>query len=315
MSKMGFEDINSRFFKVDMNAALAACKLGPNQAATYLALAMGTQKDHRTTAWSAKAVEDRTGLKKSRAKDVIRQLDEVGLLRIVRGGTRPVYELQAFDNETPYEAWLPQAFVGTKEKRGPLETLRRQKTAELLEALLEIYSHTQMNEANGVDWRYPGNPSVVFTRKRTIRETREYLVHGFSGAEWRSGCTIKIHLLNQLLSFGMIAIVPHLVDHDGVNAQVIMPTGNFRNALDWERSIGDILQRSADALLQHHPYDPVKDEFIIPYLIQFPDVELVGIVRPFYLPMTAPTLDWSGNKETWMKMADTIGRLAETFRF
>lgn len=313
-TKRDFSQIGARFFKVDMQAFRAAAALGKNHAAAYLVLACGTGPDHRTTRWSAKAIEDRTGLKGTNAKAAIRQLADIGLLRIIKDGTRPLYELNAFHGAEPDEAWLPQAFVGTAEDTdSALRFLRRQKGVEPLSAMLDIYSRTNMDISCGMDWRSSSNPSIVF-KKRRIRETEHYIVHGFSGAKWSDGI-ISTPVLSQLTEARQIAIVPHIVEHAGSDAEVFMPAGSWWHELDWERKIGSAFSRAGEAMLQNHEYEPIEGEVIIPFPRRYPDIELVCIVRPFLLPQTAPTLKWAEKRGEWTDAAARIGALADSFTF
>src|SRR3712207_769637 len=63
------------FFAVDRRARARVCGLGMNAAAAYLVLARGTGGDNRTTKWSANAIEQRTGISRSRAAKAIADLE------------------------------------------------------------------------------------------------------------------------------------------------------------------------------------------------------------------------------------------------
>jgi hypothetical protein len=56
-------------------------------------LARGTGKSNRETAWSVQAIETYTGISRSRAHAAIAALIKDGILRKLRDGTRPKYEL------------------------------------------------------------------------------------------------------------------------------------------------------------------------------------------------------------------------------
>jgi len=58
-----------------------------------LILARGTSANNETTAWSVHAIENYTGISRSRAHDAIRKLVEADLVQQLRGGTRPKYNL------------------------------------------------------------------------------------------------------------------------------------------------------------------------------------------------------------------------------
>ncbi|HEV7267343.1 MAG TPA: hypothetical protein VGN83_20910 [Falsiroseomonas sp.] len=63
------------FFAVDRRAWAFVCGLGMNPAVAHLALARGTGGDNRTTSWSANAIEQRTGISRSRAAQAIAELE------------------------------------------------------------------------------------------------------------------------------------------------------------------------------------------------------------------------------------------------
>src|ERR1051325_11871391 len=64
-----------------------------NEAVAYLAQARGTGPDNRTTTWSVQAVETYTGISRHRAAAAIKKLQEDRFTHLVRGGTKPKYEL------------------------------------------------------------------------------------------------------------------------------------------------------------------------------------------------------------------------------
>lgn len=309
-----FSNINSRFFKVDLQACRSACALGTNQAAAYLVLASGTGADHRTTAWSAKAVYERTGMHGTKAKEAILQLADAGLLRVVRDGTRPLYELNAFHDLAPEEAWLPQAFVGAaSDSTSAIRFFRRQRSTGPLLAMLDIYGRTNMDVSCGVDWRRPGNPRLLY-QKRTIRVTKDYLVHGFAVHEWAGG-DLHFHTLNQLVQAKQIAVVPHIVEHSGRDAEIITPIGLGWHSLDWESRIGVTMAEAGYAMVQNVEFEPRKKEIIIPFPKHYPDIEVVGIVRPFLLPATVPTLKWVEKKAGWIADDSHYATLEDSFAY
>jgi len=83
----------SGFFAIDLRSWDRVCSLGLNPAVAYLVLARGTSANNETTAWSVHAIENYTGISRSRAHDAIRKLVEADLVQQLRGGTRPKYNL------------------------------------------------------------------------------------------------------------------------------------------------------------------------------------------------------------------------------
>jgi hypothetical protein len=81
------------FFAVEAQAWARVCTLGLNAAVAYLVLAQGSQKDNRTTNWSAHAVESYTGISRPKAKKALELLEGNGLIATTRPKPRPWYDL------------------------------------------------------------------------------------------------------------------------------------------------------------------------------------------------------------------------------
>src|SRR3954471_5183451 len=70
------------FFAIDRRVWATVCKARDiNQGVAYLILARGTGPDHRSTGWSANAIEDRTGISRGLAKKAIADLVERGVVK------------------------------------------------------------------------------------------------------------------------------------------------------------------------------------------------------------------------------------------
>jgi hypothetical protein len=90
------ESSQGDFFAVDRRSWAAACGLGMNAAVAYVVLARFSQRDNRTTAASVHAVETYTGIARGRSRMAIDALIQGRLVRQLRDGTRPLYELVPF---------------------------------------------------------------------------------------------------------------------------------------------------------------------------------------------------------------------------
>jgi hypothetical protein len=90
---MGQTGAISGFFAVDRRTWARVCGLGLNRAVAYLVLARGTGKSNRETAWSVQAIETYTGISRGRAQAAVSALVDDGVVRKLRDGTRPKYEL------------------------------------------------------------------------------------------------------------------------------------------------------------------------------------------------------------------------------
>jgi len=86
-------DGRGHFFAIDRRVWAKACSLGMSAAVSYLVLARGTGGDNRTTSWSVNAIESHTGIGRPRAQKALKTLEGAGLVRIVKGGSRPRYFL------------------------------------------------------------------------------------------------------------------------------------------------------------------------------------------------------------------------------
>jgi hypothetical protein len=82
-----------RFFAIDARSWPKVCGLGMPAAVSYLVLACGTGGDQITTRWSVDAIERHTGIGRPRAKAAVQALVDAGLVRIEKGGTRPLYRM------------------------------------------------------------------------------------------------------------------------------------------------------------------------------------------------------------------------------
>jgi hypothetical protein len=85
------------FFQIDARTWAKVCVPGRmNEAVSYLVLARGTGPDNRTTSWSVDAVERYTGISRRNAKAALRRNQADGFVRLLRGGTKPKYDLVPF---------------------------------------------------------------------------------------------------------------------------------------------------------------------------------------------------------------------------
>lgn len=119
---------------------------------TYLVLLAGTGSDHRLTKWSAKAIEDYTGLGKPRSKRSIEELIEAKIIKRTASATRlsPQYELP----KLPLEAdpiFLPvQLITGLAGETPILRRIRETGDALALRMLIDLYGLVQLDATHGV---------------------------------------------------------------------------------------------------------------------------------------------------------------------
>jgi hypothetical protein len=95
------------FFAVDSRTWTKVCQLGLNEPVSYLVQARGTGRDNRTTTWSVESIERYTGISRHRATAAVKKTQDAGLTRLLRGGTKPKYDLVPF-NELPFADPRPE---------------------------------------------------------------------------------------------------------------------------------------------------------------------------------------------------------------
>jgi hypothetical protein len=85
------------FFAVDARIWAKLCVPGMmNEAVAYIVQARGTGRDNRTTTWSVESIERYTGISRHRAATAVKNLQAIGFTRLLRGGTKPKYDLVPF---------------------------------------------------------------------------------------------------------------------------------------------------------------------------------------------------------------------------
>jgi hypothetical protein len=119
---------------------------------TYLVLLAGTGSDHRLTKWSAKAIEDYTGIGKPRAKRAIEELIAARIIKRTAASTRlsPQYELPAVSIEED-AIFLPvQLITGLDSETPILRRVREIGDPLALRMLIDLYGLIQLDATHGV---------------------------------------------------------------------------------------------------------------------------------------------------------------------
>lgn len=214
-----------RFFAVDRRTWAQVCGLGINPTVAYLVLACFSARDNRTTDASVNAIERYTGISRGRAKAAIKALIEARVVRCLREGTCPQYDLlpaaevpnalvlldeprgrqnepdealagrvaEWKDNVTaaqkPDLIWLPNSLVtGASDEVPPVERVRQMQDVMTLRLLVDLY-HAQ-------DLREDGGISRKVTRQEYDRikvgQYGEFDVWGFRlKTTWASNCSVS----------------------------------------------------------------------------------------------------------------------------
>jgi hypothetical protein len=311
------------FFAIDRRSWAKACDCGMNAAVAYLVLACGTGGDNRKTSWSAQAIHNYTGMAWPKGKQAIRQLIQTGLVCHSKDHTkeRPSYELipsQVNEGEIDLSGedliWLPNSIVkGTsKGETSPLHRLRSAGDVRALQLFFNLYHSQNLRDDGGISpttlwksyerrklsehgiyniWAFkesagflrPENPAFSHYRARRARPHE-----ADKGIEWRA--------ITLLTDMGLLNFIPHLVESDSADAEVVHPLGMGNR---WEEpieaEIGEAARDAAasmcaDWAMQNAENDDFEN--FCPVLRTLPNVQLIGIARLRYRPHTKMTSAW-----------------------
>ena len=308
------------FFQIKKSVLPALIPLGLNATVAYLILARGSGRFNDSTRWSTNAIETKTGIGRTRARNAIAQLVQAGLLDRIKGGTRPKYSIlhgqattglePTFDNGFEW-IWLPNSIVdGVGFEDPPLEKLRRNQCIDTLELFLGLYDLQNLAEAGGIHW------SAIcrkYERKR-IWEHRQYVVWGFNEGTLSAKPIGPISTFidkkgdwpefwdawDRFETLGLIECSTLLVESSSNEASIVYPLDGDRwPEIDEEaRSLAaDILEQSDNAWL-HQKY-----EVVVAASKDYPAVELVDCYRLRYRAKTSLSASWVASAETYAAIA------------
>lgn len=314
----GDELSNSRFFAIDRQAWHAVCDLGMNEAVSYLIIAAGTGRDHRTSGWSATAVEKYTGMHHVRAKEAIAQLVKCEHLTVEAHGKLRRYKLLI--PEAPEYIWLPLTIVeGANDERPPLKLLRKAQNLGALKLFIDLYFFHDLAGNGGCEWRVGAGMRLPYERSE-VCSYGSYTIWRFTPVPGNNGGQ-KIEVFrdakfafpefwdafNLLLRAGLVDFVEHLVDGDTSAGEVLhpLPIGNKGEA--GEREITAAALAAARRMIQW----PIEmDAIVIPVEAIAPNVQLIGVARLLYKPHVKQTKAWFDQSREWANIVAGFDDLA-----
>lgn len=303
------------FFAIGPKEWAKACALGLNPAVALLVLARGSGHDNITTAWSAEAVANRTGIAWRRAKDAIAALESAKLASVAKGGARPIRKLTV-PKDLDNALWLPNTLVdGASNEVPPVTRLRQAQNLEHLQAFIELYGLQDLTGDGGLPRSLVRAP---FERER-ICDTGQFTVWGFTRGETR-----YCHNIGPLARFanrkagkdsaawdcllvlermGLLQTVDYLAEGESANAELIHPLTGDADA--------DIVRDAAYALCDGTPewigHRAEQYDYTLPVIRDFAAPAVVGVSRLVYRPHTKLTAAW------WAHHRDTCKRFATIY--
>ncbi|MHC2087430.1 hypothetical protein [Methylobacterium sp. CM6244] len=330
----------SKIFAIDRRLWGLACDLGLNAAVAYLVLACGSGADNRTTSWSAKSIEEYTGIGRIRAPRAIEALKDAGLLTQIKGGTRPRYLLQAanavpgskafwanpdaptLDDFKPEWIWLSNRLVTgfDDEDVSLLEAIRKTQNLAALRLLVNLYADSTFTKEGGLEWREGGIRQAY--ERRAIGKTEQVIVWGFRprrgitcdpvGFPFRYGESFEADF-GVLRDLDAVALVPHLVEGVGYDIEVLHSLADRWHGVHHEAEILEEAMLSARRLLPPEAIEKAAGEgftLLVPTRRTMPDVQVVGIARLACLPRARLAVEWmEKNSGDWSFAASEYASL------
>lgn len=315
-----------KYFAIDADTWKRICDFAENTSinlpVAYLVLAQGSQADQMSTAWSAKAVHNYTGISRERASKAIKQLIESNFISQEKGGTRPSYKLSDVftgkKKDDPDPIWLPNSIVtGVGKEIPPLVKLRQAQDIGALRLFIDLYKAQNLTGDGGI------SRSVVFRKyERTLIGTREeYAIYRFTALHleaWKMDIT-KHHIkadnwtelwkrFELLTDCGLLEWHPYICESGHRDSELVHPCGAPSGKKDGlEFQAGAMAHLAAVAICNQMARDghytssvldsqpATHDSFLVPVRKSLINAQAIGIGRLKYRPKTAKTAEWYGS--------------------
>ena len=311
------------FFAVDSRIWPKVCELGMNEPVAYLVQARGTGRDNRTTTWSVDSIERYTGISRHRAAAAVKRIQDAGLTRLLRGGTKPKYELVSF-SELPgadpratlschEEMAVDRVQRGLALSRNHRDQARRAANKGWLIERDGEFAIAPAPEINPdliwlpnelVDGAAGETPPLELVRQTQHAMTLRLFIDMYHAQNLREDGGVSRRFMwkkyalfgrtAQLSDISLIEWVPHLVESAEESGEIIHPL-----CMGGSESIEDRLGRAAHeagrALVTEGQYEWAIENGIhqlVPVPRHISNVQMIGIARLRYRPHTRMTAAW-----------------------
>jgi hypothetical protein len=238
------------------------------------------------------------------------------------GFPHPRLRAKASDAPTakPGWIWLPNALIdGVAGEVAPVEMVRQTQSLPTLQLLVSLYHAQALASDGGIHWRRIRQDF----RREIVWEWGAYVIYGFEPAKmfaWQDAPFVNQHMTGktdptsghdagwpvfwaawkQLVRFGLVAFVNHLVEADNDTADIIHPYA-VDNGEEAERSVAEAAHSAAERMLPELRLRKADDKGLLlaPILAHFREVQMVGVARLRYRARTAATSEWYGRMSEW----------------
>lgn len=257
---------------------------------------------------------------------VAEELERRGLLMSTEDGE---YFVDPEIDHIPRSAWiwLPNSIVdGIEGRSGPVDQIRQTQDRLALRLFVDLYYWQSLASNGGLHWRQARREY----EKVKVGQRGIYDVWGFRSTGtvfWRTAEFVEPHLtgeyedvegpdgalpqdtgmkavasaITKLQGLGLIQFVPHLIDADTEEGEVIHPCP-ISVGVPEERAITAAAQNAALRLItdgQERYADSKRYEPIIPLPRHMENAVLVGLLRLTHRAHTAATAKWMKNASDW----------------
>lgn len=304
------------FFAIEKLRFERTCELGMNAAVAFLVICCGTGKDNKESKWSINAIEKYTGISRGRAKKAVQLLLREGLIKLVKGktGAHPCYQVMFLRKKKgEVEAklpsnniiWIPSGIVqSVAGETPPVERLRQTQDVSILRLFIELYEDQNLIDDNGIAREVlhraykkevlgkSGKFYIAsFLKELQTFSTRRGMLKSYATPIDENGeanLQVLFDKFTLLSDMGLIQEIPHLLDSDNYEGEVIHPI---------DTSIEEASRSAAMAMLSKFKNNDELSEaednhFLIPIPNHTPNAAVVGIYQLRYKSRTKLTAKW-----------------------
>lgn len=283
---------NKGIFIVGKAEFIAACGIGMNAAVALLIMARGSQGNNRTTSWSCKAISERAGITRARAKKAVEQLIQHGLAQKTRGGTNPQYHLELSDDPDSY-IYLPNSIVdGVGAEVPPVERIRQTMDVNNLFTFALLYYLQDIDNEHGLplEWFKSNNSDLELVYQNDMarllcckRSTWEINWQWYATSIFQRmdiDFNVFKQAFHELYSLGLVKAWGITFESPDEDAEAICETYSYSWFSDLHKQVSRAVSKA--------PKWPADGTYIIvPRHVKDPDIRTSG--RLVYLPQTTKT--------------------------
>jgi len=227
------------------------------------------------------------------------------------------------EEQKPDWIWLPNSLVdGVGDNRfGSVEQVRQLRSIDALRLLVDLYHAHSLAGDGGVHWQILGQK---YTRQNLWAEG-PWVIYGFDqpgpmtctssflfgadlpedmksidGREQDISSTAFWAAWRVLVDLGLVQVVAHLIDDDTAEAEIIHPYA-IKCGEVAERAVAAAAADAAKRLLPSSVRQAALTDKLnlVPVGARITKLEMVGIPRLRYPPLTATTAAWSSRMPEW----------------